>query len=98
MSDVEYLFIGFVIYAFLDVVVFCKQNNRISNLEWKLREIEKKQPQKPKERKAGFKSFDYVCPVCGRRLISKVDGEWVAGSKSKFCKICGEELDWSDTE
>ena len=96
MSDVEYLVIGFVIYSLLDVVSYCKQSERISKLEWKLREIEKKQPQKPKEREAGFKSFDYVCPQCGRRLISKVDGEWVAGSKSKFCEICGQELDWSE--
>lgn len=96
MSEVGYLVIGFVVYSLLDVVSYCKQNDRISKLEWRLREIENKQPKKPQERKAGFKSYDYVCPKCGKRLISKIDGEWVAGNHSKFCENCGEELDWSD--
>lgn len=60
--------------------------------------LKKQIPKKPKERKAGFKSFDYVCPECASRRISKIDGEWIAGSHSRYCSNCGQALDWSDTE
>lgn len=60
--------------------------------------LEKQIPKKPRERKAGFKSFDYVCPECGGRIISKIDGEWIAGKHSRYCERCGQALDWGDAE
>ena len=70
----------------------------LEGLRMGMEALEKQIPRKVKERKAGFKSFDYVCPECACRIISKIDGEWIAGNKSKHCYICGQKLDWSDAE
>lgn len=40
--------------------------------------------------------LNYGCPVCSRRIISKVDGEWCGGVFSEYCYGCGQKLDWSD--
>lgn len=42
MTEVDYLAVGFLIYSLLDVVSFCRQNERISKLEWELRELKTK--------------------------------------------------------
>lgn len=39
---------------------------------------------------------DFVCPVCGKRIISKIKGEWISGRLQKYCDNCGQKLDWSD--
>lgn len=67
-------------------------------LEVAIQAVKKQIPKKPNIRKAGYKSLDYVCPECGYRRISRIDGEWIAGVMSNNCPNCGQALDWSDTE
>ena len=55
-------------------------------------------PKKPKSYLVNMKHIDFLCPNCKKRIISKVDGEWVAGKNQKFCDNCGQALDWSDKE
>lgn len=56
-------------------------------------ECEAKKPKTVKE--TGY-SFYCDCPTCGGRLISNVDGEWCAGSFDRFCRMCGQKIDWSE--
>ena len=42
MTDIEYLIIFFLIYAWLDVIYSCVQNRRINNLEDELQKIKKR--------------------------------------------------------
>jgi hypothetical protein len=42
MNDIDYLGICFFIYAVFDLISFCKQSDRISKLEWELRELKKR--------------------------------------------------------
>lgn len=51
---------------------------------------------KPKTVKETRYSFYCDCPTCGGRLISNVDGEWCAGSFDRFCRMCGQKIDWSE--
>ena len=64
-----------------------------------IKTLEKQIPEKPIEIESYIIfSFDYVCSCCKARLITKLDGEWVAGNKSRYCHACGQALDWSRTE
>ena len=56
-------------------------------------ECEEKKPKTVKETEY---SFYCDCPTCGGRLISNVDGEWCAGSFDRFCRMCGQKIDWSE--
>lgn len=38
--------------------------------------------------------INYGCPICKRKIISKIDGEWCAGSFQEHCDKCGQKLDW----
>lgn len=58
--------------------------------------IEKQIPKKPKNYLVNMKHIDFLCPNCKKKIISKVDGEWVAGKKQQHCDNCGQALDWSD--
>lgn len=61
--------------------------------------IEKQIPKKPIIGKANFIDFqDFCCPSCNKKIITKIDGEWIAGRLQKYCDDCGQALDWSDTE
>ena len=60
--------------------------------------LRKQTAMKPKIRKFGFKSVYYACPCCEQRLISKIDGEFIAGQKYYHCYRCGQKLDWSEEE
>lgn len=51
---------------------------------------------KPKTVKETEYSFYCDCPTCGERLINNVDGEWCAGSFDRFCRMCGQKIDWSE--
>ena len=62
--------------------------------------LEKQIPKKP-IKKTEFSSYEYVsyrCPICNQHFLSKVEGEFVAGTKPKYCYNCGQALDWSDTK
>ncbi len=60
--------------------------------------LEKQIPKKPKSYLVNMKHIDFLCPNCKKRIISKVDGEWLAGKNQKFCDECGKALDWSVEE
>lgn len=59
--------------------------------------LEKRVPKKPIIHKEEY-TTNYKCPTCGCRFISKIDGEYVAGSFYKHCYICGQAIDWNTTE
>lgn len=41
-------------------------------------------------------TVNYGCPVCKRKIISKIDGEWCGGAFNEYCDRCGQRLDWSE--
>lgn len=43
-----------------------------------------------------FNYKDYLCPCCKKRIITKIDGDFIAGRKSYYCDNCGQALDWSE--
>ena len=40
---------------------------------------------------------NFYCPSCKKRIISKLDGEWLAGRLQKYCDDCGQALEWGET-
>ena len=34
------------------------------------------------------------CPACGERIVTNLDGEWIAGSLDNYCHSCGQKLYW----
>lgn len=58
--------------------------------------LEKQIPKKPKTKKESEYSYCYDCANCGGYIISKIDGEWIAGRRKKYCDHCGQAIDWSD--
>lgn len=43
-------------------------------------------------------TVNYGCPVCKRKIISKIDGKWCGGTFNEYCDRCGQKLDWSDKD
>lgn len=43
-------------------------------------------------------TINYGCPVCRRKIISKINGEWCGGTFNEYCDRCGQKLDWGDEE
>lgn len=43
-------------------------------------------------------TVNYGCPVCKRKIISKIDGKWCGGTFNEYCDRCGQKLDWSDDD
>ena len=39
-------------------------------------------------------TVNYGCPVCKRKIISKIDGKWCGGTFNEYCDRCGQKLDW----
>ena len=39
--------------------------------------------------------INYGCPVCRRKIISKIDNVLCCGELSDRCDRCGQKLDWS---
>lgn len=60
--------------------------------------VEKQIPKKPKNYLVNMKHIDFLCPNCKKKIISKVDGEWVAGKKQQHCDNCGQAIDMSEAE
>lgn len=69
---------------------------RIAELEKRLPKEGECEAKKPKTVKETEYSFYCDCPTCGGRLISNLDGEWCAGSFDRFCRMCGQKIDWSE--
>lgn len=44
----------------------------------------------------------FRCPTCNNKIVSRLDGQWIAGRPQKYCDDCGQALDFnsngSDTE
>lgn len=60
--------------------------------------LEKQVPMKPNVYKEEY-AVHYKCPKCGCRFVSKIDGEYVAGTRCyKYCYICGQRIDWEGVE
>ncbi len=60
--------------------------------------LEKQIPKKPKVCDYGNETVNFGCPICKRKIISKIGGDWCGGEISNCCDRCGQALDWSDTE
>lgn len=43
-------------------------------------------------------TVNYGCPVCKRKIISKIDGKWCGGTFNEYCDRCGQKLDWRNEE
>lgn len=66
--------------------------------------LEKQIPKKPVKRpfdcselkgKSYYENYDnFLCPSCKKRIISNINGGWVAGRRQKYCDKCGQALDW----
>ena len=60
---------------------------------WVIRDaLEKQIPKKPVKHNINT-TWNYDCE-CGWRLISKINSEWIAGTKAWFCPKCGQAIDW----
>jgi hypothetical protein len=60
--------------------------------------LEKQIPKKV-IKKIEFSSYEYIsyrCPICNRHFLSKIEGDFVAGTKPKYCYECGQALDWGE--
>ena len=58
--------------------------------------LEKQIPKNPNIRVFCDKIEISYCPCCGKKIISKVGSEWVAGNRQKYCSDCGQALDWRE--
>lgn len=56
--------------------------------------FEKQIPKKVKKIKFSNGIINYGCPVCGRKIISKIDGKFCGGDLSNHCDRCGQALGW----
>ena len=62
--------------------------------------LEKQIPKKP-IKKTEFSSYEYVsyrCPICNQHFLSKIEGEFLAGTKPKHCYKCGQKLLWESED
>ena len=59
--------------------------------------LEKQVPKPPVKDGTGL-AFNLLCPVCRKRIISQVYGEWCAGRLQEYCDYCGQAIDWGDWE
>lgn len=58
--------------------------------------LEKQIPKKTKVVRSNFVDLaEFHCPSCDKRLILRLDGEWLAGRLKNYCADCGQKLDWS---
>lgn len=61
--------------------------------------IEKQIPKKPTVDPANFCDFqDFHCPNCNKKIISRLDGEWIADKLQSYCDDCSQALDWGEQE
>lgn len=61
--------------------------------------LEKQLPKKPIVNSEIYHCADYeelICPCCKSRIIARIDGEFIAGKKQKYCQECGQRIDWSE--
>lgn len=60
-----------------------------------IKALEKQIPKKPVTSiHSRTKYIAYVCPVCKKRIISNIGGDWIAGHFQNHCDECGQALNW----
>lgn len=37
---------------------------------------------------------EFSCPYCGKRIISRLGGDIIAGRKQQHCDDCGQAINW----
>ena len=75
---------------------YCVKNN--DAIDMAIKAIKKQVPMKPNVYKEEY-AVHYKCPKCGCRFVSKIDGEYVAGTRCyKYCYICGQRISWEGVE
>lgn len=82
---------------------FKKRRNKVQLMEEEcaIYALEKQIPKKPILDSRTCRYVDYqefFCPYCRNRIISRLDGDFIAGRKQKHCDNCGQALDWSEAE
>lgn len=71
--------------------------NKARWLSQLLRLAKKQISEPPCQEKANLTDFvDFYCPACRNKIISRLDGEWIAGRKQKYCDNCGQALEWEE--
>lgn len=75
-----------------------RQYCKIGTLEECRAAVEKQTSKKVISSKYHNGTNNYSCPVCKRKIISKIGGEWCGGTFDEYCDRCGQKLDWSDEE
>ena len=61
--------------------------------------LEKLIPKKPIEDAARIVDYQtFYCPICNKKIISRLDGNWIVGRIQKYCDDCGQALDWRETK
>lgn len=57
--------------------------------------LEKQIPKRPIEDTANLTDFKtFHCPTCNKKIVLRLDGEWIAGRPQKYCENCGQKLNW----
>ena len=61
--------------------------------------LQKQMPKNPIMEGTHYACFEeFFCPSCKKRIISRLDGNWIAGRLQKYCDECGQALDWEKSE
>lgn len=93
------------IQEIIESIDYCLEcdNDRIPTTQEDLRTIkEALEKQIPKKLIVDSEICHYVdcqyffCPYCRNHIITRLDGDLIAGRKQKCCDKCGQALDWSD--
>lgn len=80
----------------LNTIKYCDVDERakVWAIDVATEAVKKQVPMKPTVQNEDEYVVNYKCPKCGCRLISKIDGEYVAGMHYRCCYICGQRIDW----
>lgn len=60
-----------------------------------MKAISKQIPKKATVDPANLCDFqNFHCPTCNKKIVSRLDGVWIAGKLQDYCDDCGQALDW----
>lgn len=66
-----------------------------ADLDFMIAAFEKQIPKKPETRKLTATYREIFCE-CGEWLCSTVNGAILGGTRSNYCRRCGQRLDWDE--
>lgn len=80
----------------LNTIKYCDVDERakVWAIDVATEAVKKQVPMKPTVQNEDEYVANYKCPKCECRLVSKIDGEFVAGMHYPYCYICGQRIDW----